>query len=366
MRYVCFICLILLVSGCSVSKTPVDIHQQQIPKIDIHSHYSYPRSFLPGVLDSWNMRAIVVEVIRVEDTKRRFTRRLWPAIVKHHKLDPDRIWIASSFDATKIDEADFSKSVIEQLRNDISYGARMVKVWKEIGMEIRDSSGVYIQIDDPRFQPIWNFLIEEQIPVLAHIGEPKAAWLPLDTKSPHYKYYKDYPEYHAYQHPEVPSWETIMAARDRWLANNPELVVIGAHLGSMAHDVDEVANRFDRYPNFYAGTAARFGDLAMQPSDKVRAFFIKYQDRLLYGTDLRTGGEEYRMSPDRLMRSRELIELRFDLHWTYLATADSVSFEDYGMSFQARTKGLALPESVLRKFYAGNALDMLNLRNVEH
>ena len=343
---------LFLIVACNTSKPPAQLNQSQIPKLDIHAHYSYPRSYLPALLDDWNMRAMVVEVIHVDDELR---RNRWPAMKAHFAEEPERLLLASSFDATLIDEPDFADGVIDQLRDDIAAGARMVKVWKEVGMVIKDASGTYIQIDDERFQPIWDFLIEQNIPMLAHIGEPRAAWLPLDESSPHYNYYKNNPQYHAYQTPEVPSWETIMAARDRWLQNNPNLTVIGAHIGSMAYDVEEVARRLDRYPNFYAGTAARFGDLAKQPSDKVRDFFIRYQDRLLYGTDLSTRVVEDDRSADALQNEREALERRFTMHWTYLAGSDSLNFSDYGTSYDAPTKGLALPDSVLRKFYAGNA-----------
>jgi predicted TIM-barrel fold metal-dependent hydrolase len=285
-------------------------------------------------------------------------------MVEHYRAEPKRLMLCASFDATLIDAPDFAEKVVEQLRLDIVDGATMVKVWKEIGMVIKDASGAFIQIDDPRFQPIWDFLIDENIPVLAHIGEPRAAWLPLDENSPHYGYYRNNPQYHAYQHPEVPSWEAIMAARDRWLGANPELTVVGAHIGSMAYDVDEVSARLDAYPNFYAGTAARFGDLAKQPSDKVRAFFIRYQDRLLYGTDLGIGSPVTDQTAQAIQAERDRLDHRFTLHRDYLAGSDSLDFADYGMSYAAPTKGLALPDSVLRKFYAGNAMRVLGVEKM--
>src|SRR5216110_196673 len=89
-----------------------------------------------------------------------------------------------------------------------------------------------------------------------------------------------------YLHPERPSKERILTARDRMLAKHPTLRVVGCHLGSMETDVDEIAKRFDRYPNFAVDTAARVSYLMLQPREKVRAFLLKYQNRVLYGTDL--------------------------------------------------------------------------------
>jgi len=288
-------------------------------------------------------------------------RQRWAAMQAHHAVHPERLLLCASFDAARIDEEDFAERVVEQLREDIAQGARMVKVWKEIGMGIRDTQGRFIQIDDPRFQPIWDFLAAEGIPVLAHIGEPRAAWLPLDEASPHYGYYKNNPQYHAYQHPEIPRWETIMEARDAWLARNPNLTVIGAHLGSMAYDVGEVVQRLDRYPNFYVETAARFGDLAHQDAGAVRDFFIRYQDRVLYGTDLGTGSPADEASDEDLQQERDRVDRRLALHWDYLTGADTLRFEDYGVWFSATTPGLDLPREVVEKFYYQNAVRVLGL-----
>jgi len=226
----------------------------------------------------------------------------------------------------------------------------------------RDRSGSYVQIDDPRFQPIWDFLAAERIPVLAHIGEPRAAWLPLDPNNPHYDYYSRNPQYHAYNHPEMPRWETMVEARDRWLARNPNLTVVGAHLGSLEYDVDELAQRLDRFPNFHVDTAERFGDLVIQPIGKVRDFFIRYQDRILYGTDLGTGRPVSELSPAQLeTEHRALIEKRFQVTWDYLTGADSLDFERTGTPFRRRTAGLRLPREVVEKVYHRNAERVLGL-----
>lgn len=338
----------------------VPFDQEEIRKIDIHTHYYYDRDWLVPLLEDWNMRAVAVNTVN-GDSGSNPARGEWNAMRGLHEKYPDRILLCTSFDASKIDDPNFADQVIAQLKEDIEQGAIMVKVWKNIGMVIKDESGSYIQIDDPRFQPIWDFLAEEGIPVLAHIGEPRAAWQPLDPESPHYTYYKNHPQYHNYQNPEVPSWGTIIEARDNWLAQNPELIVIGAHLGSMAYDVDEIAERLDKYPNFYVEPAERFGDLVIQPSEKVRAFFIEYQDRILYGTDLRAKRPASEMSEEELQRDKASIAKRYSLHWQYLTSADSMEFVRTGSSFTAKTRGLDLPREVVEKVYYLNAERLLDL-----
>src|SRR5207248_2889909 len=121
--------------------------------------------------------------------------------------------------------------------------------------------------------------------LIAHLAEPDSCWKPPNAASPDYSYYKEHPGEYAYTHPEWPSKGAILAARDHLLAANPKLRVIGAHLGSMETNVDDIAQRFDLYPNFAVDMAARIPYFMLQPREKVREFLLKYQDRVLYATD---------------------------------------------------------------------------------
>lgn len=362
--------LVVALSGCTdtgeqegeqtgmTTETSETLRQGDLPKIDFHTHYYYDRDYLVPILEDWNMRAMSVDVFTEEDAP---SREDWKAMKALRDAHSERFLLCTAFDASKIDEPDFAENVIAQLKQDIEDGAVMVKVWKNVGMVIKDESGEYIQIDDPRFQPIWDFMAEEDIPLLTHIGEPRAAWEPLDEESPHYTYYKNNPEYHNYNNDEVPSWETIMEARDRFLEKNPDLTVIGAHLGSLAYDVDEVSKRLDKYPNFYVEPAERFGDLAIQPSENVREFILEYQDRFLYGTDLRARPAARKLSDDELQEEREGIEKRLEVHWQYLTSADSLTFVRTNSSFTTPTRGLNLPQDVIEKVYFENAAQLLDL-----
>ena len=155
--------------------------------------------------------------------------------------------------------------------------------------------------DDPAFEPIYEDIAAHHRTVVAHLAEPDSCWLPPNPANPDYAYYKGHPREYAYEHPEWPCKAAILAARDHLVAENPTLRVIGAHLGSMESDVDQIAQRFDRYPNFAVDTAARVPYFMFQPRDKVRAFLIKYQDRVLYGTG--SWGSCHRMIPRGRWRS---------------------------------------------------------------
>lgn len=332
--------------------------QEDFEKIDFHTHYRFEREYLMPLFEDWNMRAVLVEVSKNDSTG---VHRYWPQLKAMRDAHPDRFFLCTGFNGYGIDEPDYADKIIAQLEEEIAAGAQMVKVWKNFGMVDKDASGAYIQIDDSRLQPIWDFLVEKDIPVLAHIGEPIQAWRPLVEGRPHVAYYRDHPEYHAYQHPEIPTWETIMAARDNWLAQNPDLIVVGAHNGSMSHDVEEIAARLDKYPNFYVEMAARFGDFTYQDSRKVRDFVMKYQDRFLYGTDLNTSRPPEEVSAEAAANEEERLRSRFDLHWTYFTSSDSLIYDGRAYSYPIQTQCLALPDSVLRKVYAENARGILGI-----
>ena len=332
----------------------VSIDRQSVKKIDMHAHFKYERDYLSAFFEKWKMQALLVDVA-IADTMK--INRSWDEYIAHAKAQPDLFFLCSSLIGVGIDAPDFAQKQIERISKEIEEGARMVKVWKNFGMVTKDATGKFIQIDDARLQPIWNFLIERNIPVMAHIGEPVQAWRPLDDKNnPHFGYYSDHPEYHAFKHPEIPSYETIITARDHWIASNPNLRILCAHMGSMSHDVAMVAERLDKFPNIYVEPAARFGDLVGQDSDKVKAFFEKYQDRIMFGTDYGNSNSHIGKSVEDLKSEEQDLNENYLRLWTYVATKDSVA--ERGQ----KNIGLGLPREILNKFYYENAADFLELQ----
>jgi len=332
--------------GAQVRQDPALVTDiRAIPKIDVHAHYRADHPELVPALAAWNARAVLVDVTGAD---RRIDEK-WRDMLALRDAHPDRFFLVATFDPFRFDEPDFVPSTIARLRAQIAAGAKGVKVWKDIGMELKDADGRYVQIDDPRFQPIWDFLAEQHVPVLAHIAEPLAAWQPLDSASPHFWYYTNNPRYHAYRHPDIPRHAEIIAARDRWVARNPRLTIVAMHLASLEYDVREVAKRLDAYPNLYVETAARINDLGMQPSDSVRRFMMRYRDRIMWGTDFGEGAV-----------SRAGLDASFDQHWRYYTSADTVTLGS-ARGWHRTVRGLALPRDVLERFAHLNAERVLTL-----
>lgn len=231
----------------------------------------------------------------------------------------------------------------------VADGAIAVKVWKNVGMEFRDSSGEFVMIDHPQFEPVFRHLEENGIPLVAHLGEPLNCWLPLDemTTRNDSSYFARNPQYHMYLHPDFPSYEEQLAARDRMLKKHPNLTFIACHLASLEWSVDEMAAFLDKFPNASMDMAARMGQLFYQTAEdrnKVRNFFIKYQDRLLYGTDVTDNGGDRASFEETLQET-------WHNHWVYLVSDATMSSPLVDKPFQ----GLNLPRMVIDKIYAENA-----------
>jgi hypothetical protein len=313
-------------------------------RIDVHVHIlQYPPEYRQ-LLDELRMRAVNISVVdrsalgpQTVEAQNRMVRQVL-------KASNGRLAWCSTFDPRGWQKPGFAAETIALLGETFRQGAIAVKIWKDIGMDIRSATGAYLMADDPALRPIYQYLARENKTLCAHLAEPDAAWRPLDPAAPHYGYYKDHPRWHMFQHPEAPRKAAILAARDRVLEQNPELRMVGCHLGSMEEDLDAIALRLDRYPNFAVDTTARINDLMRQPREKVRAFLIRYQDRVLYGTD--TGLALDADLKQRVARMREV----YARDWKYFATAEEIDVQGL------RVQGLALPPEVLRKLYRENAL----------
>jgi hypothetical protein len=334
-----------------------------VPKLDSHVHANVERRDFLSIArrDGFELLSINVDYPDFP-----------PLALQAHaaktlqKTDPAHFHYATAFSMEGFGTPGWTERTIAALDKAFANGAVAVKVWKNIGMVVKDAEGKRVFIDDPRFDGVMKHLEERRIPLIAHQGEPKNCWLPLDQMSTENdrSYFREHPEYYMYLHPEEPSYEQLMAARDRFVARHPKLSFVGAHMASLEWDVDVLARFLDRFPNASVDLAARMTQVQAQSRDdydKVRRFFIKYQDRLIYGSDLADNppvpgkaGEEP-ASPDALRAEADHF-WRSD--WRYLATGETQRIED----IHADVKGLALPRSVIDKIYFANGRRVFRLK----
>lgn len=315
---------------------------QTTQKIDAHVHVNTEsKAFVQAsAKDNFHLITINTEV------------PFFPAIQDQQKiaLQHSGIDYTTTFATNNLLDANWQNEALAYLEESVANGAVGVKVWKNIGMELKDENGEFVMIDHPRFDPIFRFLSEKNIPVIGHLGEPRNCWLPVEemTVAGDRDYFSAHPQYHMYLHPEFPSYEEQIGARDRLLDKNPELTFIGAHLGSLEWNVAEVAKRLDKYPNMGVDLAERISHLQLQAVvdwQKIYDFCIKYQDRILYGTDIIDDGSKTLAEMEKHAHD---IRLR---HWKFFTSDEKMEVPKVSGAFN----GLKLPKTVVDKIYRTNA-----------
>lgn len=322
---------------------------QKMDKIDIHCHVNTDRfAFMEQAVDD-NFRILTINTdapvgLTIEEQEE--------AALYQIKEYPHHLAYLTTFSLEGWDKNDWQEKTLARLKESFKKGAIGVKVWKNIGMVEKDKNGNFIMIDDPKFDPIFDYLAANDIPVCGHLGEPRNCWLPLEemTVNNDREYFKENTVYHMYLHPEYPSYEEQIAARDRMLEKHPDLTFMGAHLGSMEWSVDLMAKHFDRFPNMTVDMAERMCHIEVQAQEdwqKVRDFFIKYQDRIIYGTDR----GDYNGAEADPVELKEHVHEEWKNDWEFLTTDKNITSWKVNGEF----KGLKLPRKVVEKIYYKNA-----------
>ena len=313
--------------------------------IDAHTHIFLSDPAFYATLKKLNIHILTILVI--DDTNPMRSNlfindnKAWQVV----HAGNGRVALCTTFDPYQFSQPGFVSTAIRQINQDFDQGAVAVKIWKNIGMELTDARGNYILPDDPRFEPIYQDIAAHNKTLIAHLADPTSLWEAPNPQAPAYPYYKANPQWYMYEKPRAPSKEQILGARDHLLEQNPGLRVVGAHLGSREDDLNRLARSLDCYPNFAVDLAGRVPDLAMHPRAEVIAFITRYQDRLIYGTDLEYGFGESEVNGQQLPW-----EYIYAGEWRFFATDDRLSYRGHVV------RGLALTHSILLKLYHENAI----------
>jgi len=326
-----------------------------VKKYDTHVHLNVYDTTFVSQAKADNFRLLTVNVTPAYYPPKEEQRSIAMRLVKEY---PAQLAYATTFSIDDYNTDGWQQRSIAYLKESFDKGAIAVKVWKHVGMELRDKNGKFVMIDNPKFDPVIDYIAKRQIPLIGHLGEPKNAWLPLNQMNikSNQNYFSKHPEYHMYLHPEYPSYDDQIRARDHMLEKHPDLKFIGAHLGSLEWSIDELASRLDKFPNMAVDMAARLSGLQYQAVTNwkgVRDFFIKYQDRLIYATDLEAGGTIN--APELEKRIHE----SWFRDWTFFVGDN----EMHSTGFDAPFKALKLPKAVVDKIYRTNAEKWFFLSN---
>lgn len=331
-----------------------------IRKIDIHTHISSDAEYLKEIMDTWNLKMFTICNEGLKSDRLEAQRKIAINICQEY---PRYYAWCTTFDLIGVGNSGWSDRVIRQLQADFDRGALAVKIWKEVGMQLKDQKGNFIQVDDPVFEPVLQYISSQKKTLFTHIGDPVDYWLSSGPDGMPDAWYQEgggvwnrIGEFRG----EV-SYDALMHARDQVIRNYPDLKMVGCHLGSMAFDVDEIARRLDTFPNFAVETSFTLKYLMGQAREKVRDFFIRYQDRILYGSDV-SGGlvatpflvdmskihEQW--TPEQLDQSKKDLMNQYTRDFNYLSTSQEFTRDHY------HVRGLELPETVLQKIYYDNAV----------
>ncbi|MEQ9582608.1 MAG: amidohydrolase family protein [Arenibacter sp.] len=317
-------------------------------RFDAHVHFNtLNESFLNyGIENEMRFLSIVTETDSFPSIQDQLL-----TILKIKKIYPGQIDFATTFSCKDWGGSDWLSKSLDNIDRSMNLGAVGVKVWKNIGMSLKDDKGNYVMIDHPSFEPIFQFLEDNNILLLGHNGEPKNCWLPTKdmTVESDKAYFMAHPEYHMFHHPEIPNYEAQLGARNNLLKRHPNLRFVGLHLASQEWDTNEVGAFLDQFPNAMVDLAERICHLQYQTIDhwkKIYDFFITYQDRIIYGSDIIVDNS---LPDDVLIRH---MNERYQNHIKYITENEWMTVR----KVNGRFKGLGLPVSVVDKIYSANAL----------
>ncbi|MGI5917655.1 MAG: amidohydrolase family protein [Anaerolineae bacterium] len=258
---------------------------------------------------------------------------------------PGRFVTFCNVDWSDLGTPGWTERAVAALEEDVRAGARGLKIFKELGLRIRDTEGHLVMPDDERLAPLWDAAGGLQIPVLIHSADPTAFFRPLDRLNERWDELQRHPDWHFYG-PEFPSFEELIESLYRTIEAHPGTTFITAHVGCYPENLAFVSQMLDRYPNMYTDFSARIAELGRAPYS-ARSWFLRYTDRILFGTD----------------ESPEIIT--FQTYFRFLETADE-HFEyapgsEIPPQGRWRIYGVYLPDEVLRQIYYDNAARLLRL-----
>ena len=325
-------------------------YARRVSFVDAHSHLPLDTDAALAAVEKVGVRIVNICVDSPQlgglDAQRGWYRDL----LQRH---PERFAWVTSFSLDGFGTDGWAERAIAQLDADFADGACGCKVWKNVGMELRDpATGAFVFCDDERFDAIYAHLAAAGRPLLMHIGEPLACWQSLDAmraaKSPHLAYYEACPQWHWHGRAGVPSHARLIASRDAVCEKHPGLAVVGAHYGSLEFDVGEVAARLRRFPNFVVDTSARLGDIAIQAAadrEGVRRLFQEFSTRILWGLDW------VQTRPASALADGEAADLLARVAAAYAEERRFFLSDDPA----GEPRGLGLDDAIVRRLFNDNA-----------
>lgn len=311
-----------------------EVSQAKFPAIDYHNHLDAQEPVeMLRIMDECNIEKIVNITMLVGDEAFEMHRRFKQAA-------HDRFETYAWFDWTDMYAEGFWRRTVERLERHAEAGFCGIKIWKDLGLTLCEQDGELVRVDDRRLDPFFEKAGELNFPVMFHIADPDAFFLPIDRFNERYEELSAHPDWSF--HGSRYSKDELLHQRDSIFSRHPKTTFVCAHLAEKSEDLAYVGKLLDENPNVFVDIGARTAELGRQPFT-AREFFLRYGDRILFGTDLVPDEEMYR------------------LHFRFLETADEYFDYPTHASRQGRWQiyGVSLPDDILRKVYRENAFRLL-------
>src|SRR5271157_3869181 len=343
------------------------VERAKFPVIDIHTHISESKKSVNGVeLDAArDFHAPPSELLAVMERRNilamvnltgGFDKGLTEAIAGYDRAFPGRFYTFAEPSYNRFMEPGYPALQAQAIEQAHANGAKGLKILKTLGLYLRENitSGKLVKIDDPRFDPMWDACGQLNMSVAIHISDPIAFFTPTDRFNERFEELNNHPDWSFFGR-DFPSNAELIEARNRVIARHPRTRFIVLHVGNFAENLDNVSENLDRFPNMTVDTAARIGELGRQPR-AASAFFERYQDRILFGTDATPHVDNY---PQQLFTDK-----LYETYYRFLETDDE--YFDYSPAKvppqgRWRIYGINLPDDILRKVYNANAMRELGL-----
>jgi hypothetical protein len=311
--------------------------------IDIHTHIYRNDPEFSAILGRLHLHVLDVLVADVkDDPEHRTFDSLKHGAWEFVSSNAGRASMATNFDPFAWNEPNFPGAVGASMDKDFDRGAVAATIWINPGMHMKDGEGKSALPDNVRLEVIYKDMVRRRKTLMAHLTGAEEAWAAGgdgqgagQTAALHTV---------RQDASDATPVSAMLQARDRILELNPKLRVVEAHLGSVRENMGETGRRMERYPNFAVDTSGRLDYLMTQPRDQVVAYFLKFQDRILYGSDM-----GFRKA-DVAEKSAAAWESRYASDWRYLSSDDTFEYKG------REVHGLHLPVTVLRKLYHDNAV----------
>jgi predicted TIM-barrel fold metal-dependent hydrolase len=310
------------------------IERPKFPAIDFHNHIDglEPAEVL-RVMDACG----IVHLVNI--TMKPGTEGL-KSLARLHAACPHRFSTIAWMDWRDLVEDDFVKRSVQRLEQCVAAGAIGMKIWKDLGLRLRDRDGSILRIDDSRLDPLFARAAELGVFIMFHTADPAAFFLATDACNERYEELSAHPDWSFYG--SAFSREELLAQRNRVFARHPATRFVAAHMGEQPEDLAVLATMLEAHPNVQLDMSARVAELGRQPFT-ARRFFLRFPDRILFGADLLPEEPMYRA------------------HYRFFETDDEYFDYPSHASRQGRWQiyGLALPDTVLERIYSGNAMKLL-------